>query len=353
MADKICIICLEKETKYTCPACGAKTCSLNCVNRHKLRSECTGKVDPAKFVPKKEITQNPSLINRDYNYLLNFERKIDLGIKDVKSNAKMMFRRQMGNNNKRQKFDGENFENRITRMKKKYNEPQYSFKRENVLVIHLPPGMSRATQNKSGYDKKAGTYAWTVEWVPVGSKGTPLSGFISYRLKEELTLKEALSLSQLAKSLGVEPENISPNSLRFGLENVLAYGKRSIISLNSDDTLCKALANKAVLEFPKIYVMSEPEIWEEYTQSEKEAYGPESDLGEDNASSTDPTSSLDSDSTSDSDSESSDDSESAPEEVSSKIEHNVSQESQGKQTEPGIVNTAPETYDDEEEGFSA
>lgn len=346
MADKNCFICLEKESKYTCPACGTKTCSAECVKRHKLRSECSGEVDPAKFVPRREISDNPSLVNRDYNYLLNFERKINLGMNDVKLNARPMFKRQPGNN-KRQRLD-DSTDGRIKMVNKRYNSPNYSIKRDNVLVINLPQGMTRATQNKSGYDKKAGTYTWTVEWVLVDKDGKAFGNFTSSRLKEETTLRDALSVNPMASAMGVEPESIEKEKLHFSIENVISMGKRSIIRLNGEDSLAKALANKVVLEFPKIYVTYSPETWEEYVEEEKEAYGIESETDSSSDSSSDSDSDLSSDGGSDS-SDSGDDSDDAPEETSSKVP-------EPEQTAPSIsegkVVSLGAGYE-EEEGFSA
>lgn len=343
MAEKSCFICLEKESRYTCPACGTKTCSAECVKRHKLRSECTGEVDPAKFVPRKEMTENPSLINRDYNYLLNFERKIGLGVSDTKQNARVMFKRHPGQN-KRQRVD--DTDARITRVNKMFNSPSYALKRENVLVISLPSGMSRATQNKSGYDKKAGTYTWTVEWVPVNEDGRQLTSFTSFRIKEDIILRDALSVTPLANALGVDPESVEKDKIHFSIENVISMGKRSIIKLNPDDTLAKALANKVVLEYPKLYVTFSPETWQEFTEEEKDAYGIDSDLESESDSDSSSSDSL----SSDSDSDSSDSDAEAPEEASSK---NPEPEPLAPQSITGLNSALASSDKDEEEGFSA
>lgn len=351
MVQQNCFICIEKEAKYTCPACGARTCSAECVKRHKLRSECSGQVDPTKFVARKDISSNPSLINRDYNYLMNLERKIELSATDVKKNAKAMFRRPHGNMNKRQRIDTE--DQRALRVNKKYNSPAYSIKRENVLVVNLSAGMSRALQNKSGYDKKAGTYSWTVEWIPVGGDLKPAKSSISYRIKEELTLQEAVPIAVLASSLGVDVESIETDKLHFYLENVLSTGKKSVIALNAQESLATALKNKVVLEFPQIYVTFSAGTFREFVEEEKEAYGLESEL-ESSSDSSDSSSDL----SSDSDSEDSDsDSDEAPEEDSSKAvpeEAPKNEEDNSKLNEAlqPIEITQSQVYE-EDEGFSA
>lgn len=303
---------MENDAKYTCPACHAKTCSLECVKRHKLRLECSGKVDPTKFVSNKELSSSQALVNRDYNYLLNFERQISLRKEDVKSSAKNMFKRKQGanNGNKRQRPNHpEPVDSRISQVNRVFpNNPQTSIKRENTLVIHLPAGMSRANQNKSGFDKKAGAYIWTVEWVPVDAQGKPHKSFISYRLKETTKLRDAVPLNVLQNS--VEGQDFPKENLHFYLANCIGTStERSVIALDAESTISSALSGKVVLEYPQIFITTDSLIWAKYVQDEKTAYGGE----ESSESETSSESSSD-----DLDSESSDSDDSEPEEESSK-----------------------------------
>lgn len=300
---ELCSICLVEEFKYTCPACQAKTCSVVCVKRHKLRSECSGAVDPSKYVPHKELASDSALVNRDYNYLLNFERSIELGKADIKNSAKNVFKRSYTQPNKKPRYNAPN-DPRVASVNAKFASPATSVKRENTLVIQLPPGMSRATQNKSGYDKKSGCFTWTVEWAPVDSEGITKDSFISYRLKETSTLKDAVPMAVLHNSIGKE---IETDQLHFYLDNCISTKTgRSLIALDASETLSKALANMVVLEYPKIYItVGLP--WEQYVQPVSEAYGLNSSESESESLS-------DSDSSSE---ESSSDLE--PEELSSKI----------------------------------
>lgn len=45
-----CEVCAEQPSKYTCPGCARRTCSLPCSKRHKEESGCTGKRDRLKYV---------------------------------------------------------------------------------------------------------------------------------------------------------------------------------------------------------------------------------------------------------------------------------------------------------------
>lgn len=323
MSKEVCSICIEKDAKYTCPACNTKTCSVECVKRHKLRLECSGEVDPTKFVPNKDLSSSPALVNRDYNYLLNFERKVSLGKADIKTNARNIFKRNFAasNPNKRPKPNPETVDPRIDQVNRVFpNDPQISIKRENTLIIHLPSGMSRASQNKSGFDKKAESYIWTVEWLPVDSSGNARKSFISFRLKEGTILRDSVPINVLQNA--VPDEHFTKEKLHFYLENCINTSSkgRSIIKLNPERTLGFALADKVVLEYPKICITFDDNIWTEYIQTENEAYGthPESVSASESIGDT-----SDSDNEADSESDSelssdSDDSDEAPEELSSK-----------------------------------
>lgn len=304
MSKDVCSICLEAEAKYTCPACDTKTCSVACVKRHKLRSECSGSVDPTVFVPHKTLAASSALVNRDYNFLLNFERRVQLSKTDLKANARNVFKRTGSSHQANSKRPRTNDSDpRIAQANKVFGTPQTSVKRENTLVIHVTLGMSRATQNKSGYDKKSGAFTWTVEWVPVDKAGVIQSSFISFRLKETLSLVEAVPLAVLASSLNQE---IDVELLRFYLDNCVSTTTKSpsLIELDAHMTISASLAEKVVLEYPRIYVALDSSTMAENVQSQREAYGLESE------------SDSDSESNSDSETDSSDD---EPEELSSKL----------------------------------
>jgi hypothetical protein len=50
-----CEQCGSAESKYTCPGCQHRTCSLACVKQHKAASACSGKRDRLAFVPLKDF----------------------------------------------------------------------------------------------------------------------------------------------------------------------------------------------------------------------------------------------------------------------------------------------------------
>merc|ERR1712168_484736 len=80
---KKCEVCLEEVSKYTCPSCSMRTCSLDCVLDHKKKTGCSGQRDKASFVPRTEFN-NIHLLN-DYRLLEEAARIADNAKRDRKS----------------------------------------------------------------------------------------------------------------------------------------------------------------------------------------------------------------------------------------------------------------------------
>jgi hypothetical protein len=54
---KECCICKCIETKYCCPNCQLRTCSLKCCQSHKQQFNCNGIRDKLAFIPIKDYSQ--------------------------------------------------------------------------------------------------------------------------------------------------------------------------------------------------------------------------------------------------------------------------------------------------------
>ncbi|KAI5952348.1 BCD1 [Candida jiufengensis] len=313
-----CSICQTNQYKYTCPACETKSCSLNCYKQHQTQSSCTGKVDNTKFIKQEELSQNSVHLNRDYNFLLQVDRKIHLSKEDLKTNAKHIFKRSRNDlqpNRKRfKKSTEDSTDQRKIAVDKTFNDPQTKIIRENTMVIQLPTGMQRASSNKTGYDKKSNTFVWTIEWKLLANSGKELTTFTSFRLKENLILKDSIPMNILNNH-----EWKDKNNLKFYIKNVLNTPKDSVIELDENATIGSALKDKIVLEYPTIYVTQGPDVLQNKVLVEKEAYQLEdtsSDANSSSSSSEDDSSDNSHSSSEDSDSNS--DSDGGPEESTSK-----------------------------------
>jgi hypothetical protein len=69
----MCVICAVKPAKYTCAACGRRTCSLACVNAHKSKYECAGTRGIGKWSDFRSAGSDgngmQSLLKEDYVFL--------------------------------------------------------------------------------------------------------------------------------------------------------------------------------------------------------------------------------------------------------------------------------------------
>lgn len=50
-----CEVCGKVQSKYKCPRCHKRTCSLTCVKQHKEETSCNGVRDKTAFVKMKEM----------------------------------------------------------------------------------------------------------------------------------------------------------------------------------------------------------------------------------------------------------------------------------------------------------
>ena len=72
--------------KYTCPSCNVKSCSLQCINRHKLETKCTGK-RKIEFVEKRLLKDH---MQSDHNFM----QQIGDSITMTKAVAKRSFKKR-------------------------------------------------------------------------------------------------------------------------------------------------------------------------------------------------------------------------------------------------------------------
>ncbi|CAI9633773.1 unnamed protein product [Alternaria burnsii] len=148
LLNELCSICHSSRSKYKCPGCSARTCSLPCYKRHQQNAQCSGKRDPTKFVKKSDLV-TPKGIDHDYNFLSGIERNLEKAERVAGATAESTPQ------------DGLSSRQRAG--------VSYS-KLENaagVKIIQAPKGMSRQKENKSHMSatKKASrNIVWTVEW---------------------------------------------------------------------------------------------------------------------------------------------------------------------------------------------
>lgn len=317
----LCGVCAKEPSRYKCPACGTQTCSLECLKQHKVDKNCTGKVDPARFVSWKELGESLVQVNRDYNFLTNTGRHLEVHKDVLRLDSKNLFKRPAGYGRRPppKRFKAEPQDSRISIVSQVFpHEPPMATKRKNTLVISVPPGMSRAMANKSGYDKKTGEYVWSVEWVILADDGGEIGRHMSYRLAENSALAAVVPMNLVRRAYGDEGDSIESATLAFYLLNVAnTSSERSVFALERTATLSDALADRIVLEYPTIYVSRNGATIGEICTNYERTVAQTTSLDSDSDSEASDGSSSEADSSSDSE-QSDSESDLAPEELSSK-----------------------------------
>ncbi|CEG75951.1 hypothetical protein RMATCC62417_10917 [Rhizopus microsporus] len=134
--SKECEICHAADWKYTCPRCLIHTCSVPCVKKHKLDTQCSGERDKTAYVPLKSY--NESTMMNDYTYLEDVSRQSD---------NLTRARRELTSKNMKLK------------LRQLHKQANYL----GIKYFSLPVGMTRNTKNQSNYNQKSRQIYWTIE----------------------------------------------------------------------------------------------------------------------------------------------------------------------------------------------
>uniref|UniRef100_A0A2P2JGR8 Box C/D snoRNA protein 1 n=1 Tax=Rhizophora mucronata TaxID=61149 RepID=A0A2P2JGR8_RHIMU len=136
----VCGECGANPSKYKCPACSLRSCSLPCVKAHKQRTGCTGKRDQTHFVPLSNFDDH--LLFSDYNLLEEMKR--------VAESARRM----------RAQFRVHPYPKFPPHLRSLVHAA--SNRRTKLLL--LPIGMSRRDNNQTRYNHRKKFISWTIEW---------------------------------------------------------------------------------------------------------------------------------------------------------------------------------------------
>ncbi|KAI1851747.1 hypothetical protein JX265_010981 [Neoarthrinium moseri] len=184
MADplltSLCGICHMREPKYKCPKCGAKTCSLPCVKKHKTWSSCSGERDPTVFIPAAKLRTDAG-IDHDYNFLTKIERKVEQVEKVFTEERGILPQRNQGPPpNKRarlQKGQGRGATTFKDTLRPWARMALPRLRKLEINIMYQPQGMSRERENKTSYSSRTKKINWQVEWLilddPKGDENRP------------------------------------------------------------------------------------------------------------------------------------------------------------------------------------
>lgn len=276
-----CEVCQDAEFRYRCPRCLKKTCSLQCSKDHKARDGCSGVAhDPTGYISSEtlkneddEKRESNLLVQRDYNFLTQMKRAVELNKRDGKAKNKRSL----------------NFIYSASKRPRAEESQRRRVIRRGVNCLTLPRGMQRSLANKSKWDKPLDLFVWSIEWVLFPSKDeTEPFVHVSHRIKETDSLVESMGkiiydkccdFYQLHAGDDARPETkedrtegLVGSGLRFFTKwfpyNTLdALDSKKLVQLDpSKKSIAELFRNRTVIEFPTIFVAdAESEIPKEYS----------------------------------------------------------------------------------------
>ncbi|GLU16541.1 hypothetical protein SLE2022_329720 [Rubroshorea leprosula] len=135
-----CEECKSHPSKYKCPACSLRSCSLPCVKAHKQRTGCNGKRNMTKFVPLSKFDDN--LLLSDYNLLEEVKR--------IAESARRARAKLCGYSHFKLPF--------VLRSLRSAAASR------GTRLWFQPNGMSKRGKNQTRYYQREKFISWTIEW---------------------------------------------------------------------------------------------------------------------------------------------------------------------------------------------
>ncbi|KAH6598288.1 hypothetical protein BASA50_003902 [Batrachochytrium salamandrivorans] len=268
--DVICHVCLLQPSKYTCPGCSLRSCSLACVTAHKERSSCNGLRNKTTFIPRQKYDM--ATLTSDYCFLEDVSRAADTASRD---NAPIITTRNhthsiSSNNNNSSSSNSNTPQRSLSYAHQLLLKECYS---RGTTLRFMASGMKRHDLNQSVFRKKDQTISWTVEWTFIvdadaNEKDNQIC-ILDTRVDETVTIQSALE-----RLMADRPGNaLRRHSLRmFCGDNVdisnlvvllqredLPVNERSNFHMRIDQSkvLREVLASTTVIEIPRFHVMLE------------------------------------------------------------------------------------------------
>jgi len=275
---KTCIQCNQAESKYTCPACSVRTCSLGCSNQHKLDRKCTGKRNRVEYVQLNQYSWGRLM--QDYSYLEEIHRHLsrpDHPQSADPSAPKLPPLRDL-------------HPTRNASSKRQFLVRKAAL--EGVRLTLMPDGMSRRKINTTHFNQKKQCLQWSVELIfpareqdnkePESNNG-PSSSHLIHQIPSDTTMVELLRRTLNLKKLKLSQDKRTllstlmaqqelkeeEDSLMFivRIEPVMRHEtaisstplQEEVHVIEATSTLSAALNGTSVVEWPKIEVWAAAE----------------------------------------------------------------------------------------------
>ncbi|CAI9103202.1 OLC1v1001648C1 [Oldenlandia corymbosa var. corymbosa] len=225
----LCEECKINPSKYKCPGCLIRSCSLPCVKAHKERTSCTGKKQYKEVVPISQFDDN--LLLSDYNMLEDVKRVAD--------SARRMREKMCGNSHFRLPLPLKSLRSAAANRKTK--------------LLFFSTGMSKRQKNQTHYNYRKKYISWTIEWRFHSTNVVILDHGIHENRSLSSVVENHLKLGPLNHQLKPFCEE-SLDSLKFFIRKYPKGCKSPYRELNIKEPIRSQLANLVVLEYPVIHV---------------------------------------------------------------------------------------------------
>jgi hypothetical protein len=155
----LCEVCSSGVSKYTCPRCSMKICSLDCTQAHKTTTGCNGIRDKVKYVPMTEYSD--IAMWHDLAFLREVGEKVkDWGGALNLPSAEAISRKERQLGKGKQREDNHNHSNKsstLTHDRLKTLTPREIKLRRSLLqsgieILFMPKEMEKHKNNKSGFN---------------------------------------------------------------------------------------------------------------------------------------------------------------------------------------------------------
>ncbi|KAM8745644.1 box C/D snoRNA protein 1 [Acanthopagrus schlegelii] len=236
-----CGVCGCKEAKYTCPACQAHTCSLQCVSKHKDDSGCSGVRDKTTFVPLSHFDEMALL--SDYRFLEDTGRFADGATRDSLI--------------------------RTPRTTSKAKKLASCARKMNIILRFLPVTFTRSRENSTVFYAKEQLFMWHLKLIFPQSSAE----FSQRRVSDKQTLEQILT----PYIHPTESDPVTRQKLKMYVnapfEHVKVFMKAEGRKANSvryneldiHKSLRDNLRYKMLIEYPVLHVVLR-DHWKEYPQ---------------------------------------------------------------------------------------
>ncbi|KAK7603559.1 hypothetical protein V9T40_003558 [Parthenolecanium corni] len=255
-----CEVCDAEVSKYTCPRCEVKTCSLSCVKIHKFELECSGIRDRTAFKSMKKFS-NLDLLS-DYRFLEDIARTTLKYRKDI---------------NKRYT----RFNTALPVQLFKLKRAAYS---RGVRLLYLPQNFSKHRENSTYFEWKSNKFYWRIEWTFFTDSGI-----------KKIVDERVLDTEKLGKVIS---QHLDPKIRDPELEPYYSAGFNGVVLLlkceKADDKFfeldaCSSVRanfrNKTIIEYPSIRVVlkhrkDEYELIDPDDERESQSFGNKDDVNQ-------------------------------------------------------------------------